>query len=131
MTRPDNKKLRNFGITLGVAGGIVLGVILPFVWGIRTGALPWVIGGVILGIAVLLPSCLRFVYEPWMKFAHYLGIINTSILLFIIFVLFVIPVAIVFKLRSSDPMNRKFDPEAASYRVASEQPDLDNLDRPF
>ena len=66
-----------------------------------------------------------------MKFGAVLGWINTRIILGLTFVVFFIPVALVFHLFGKDPMRRKLEPGADSYLIKSEHLPRVRMEKPF
>ena len=127
----DNKELRQFGLVF--ASGIVLifGLLLPWLFEHAWPTGPWIAGGILVITALLLPQLLRPVFWLWMKFGHVLGWLNTRIILGITFLLLFIPVALVFHLLGKDPMRRRMDPSAKSYRIKSEQLPRERMEKPF
>ena len=121
MERQDvnNATLRQFGL---MVGGIFLFIGLwPLVWRHEAVRLWAVVPGTLLIAAgAVIPSLLREIYEGWMFLGHILGWINTRIILGIVFYGIVTPMGIVMKMMRRDPMRRKFDPEATTYRVVRE-----------
>ena len=81
--------------------------------------------------ALVVPMSLRPVYYWWMRFALLLSRITTPIILGIVFYLVFLPVALVMKLIGRDPMARRFDEGATSYRVPSHKAPRDQLEKPF
>lgn len=76
------------------------------------------LGGTGLGLLVLaytVPALLDPVEKAWMKFAHVLGTVMTTLILTVLFVLIVTPQGVVMRLFGSDPLKRKLDPDAESY----------------
>jgi hypothetical protein len=53
-----------------------------------------------------------------MALGHALGWVNTRILLTVVFYLLFTPVAWLMHLLKNDPLNRRYDAAASSYRVA-------------
>jgi len=109
------KQLRSFGL---LVGGIfaVIGL-WPAVFhqeDIRLWAL--VLAGVLAIPALALPKSLRPIYRVWMAVGHILGWINTRILLGVIFFGIVTPMGLVMRLAGKDPMRRKFENAADTYR---------------
>ena len=127
----DNKELRQFGLVF--ASGIVLifGLLLPWLFEHAWPTWPWITAGILVITALLLPQLLRPVFWLWMKFGHVLGWLNTRIILGITFLLLFIPVALVFHLLGKDPMRRRMDPSAKSYRIKSEQLPRERMEKPF
>jgi len=66
----------------------------------------------VLGIA--LPRALAPVEWVWMKFAHYLGIVMTFVLVTLTFFLVITPVGLFIRL-GKDSLGLKFDRRAATY----------------
>lgn len=126
------RELRNFGF---IFGGLVIGLfglLIPFL----VGALfqkpwPWYLGGGVLVLALLWPPTLKPLYLAWMKFGDIAGWINTRIILFVLFYLLVMPFGLVMKIFGVDPMRRKLDPNAASYRVSSLDAAKNNMEKPY
>ena len=61
------------------------------------------------------------VHRVWMIIGHLLGWINTRIILGILFYLIVTPVGMVLRFRGKDPMQRRFDPRATTYRLPRQE----------
>ncbi|MEZ5541451.1 MAG: SxtJ family membrane protein [Pseudomonadota bacterium] len=133
----DSRTLREFGLVF--AGGLIVcfGLLIPWLldrpWVWQTGGArwPWVAAAVFAGVGIVQPRLLKPVYLFWMKLGHVLGWINTRIILGIIFFLVFMPVALLFRLTGRDPMERRLDPAAASYRQPSEQLPPDRMEKPF
>ena len=112
----DKKQLRSFGL---IVGGIfaVIGL-WPAVFradGPRLWALALAV--VLVVPALVLPRSLTHVHRAWMAAGEVLGWINTRIILSVIFYGLVTPMGIVMRRFGHDPMRRRFEPEAATYRV--------------
>lgn len=52
---------------------------------------------------------LKAIYRAWMKFAHALGLVNTRIILSIVYFLIFTPLALIFRLIGKDAMERRFE----------------------
>ena len=117
MTRKtDAAQLRKFGL---LVGGIFCAIGLwPAV--IRGAGPRWwalVVGVLLLVPALLAPRVLAPVYRIWMTVGEALGWINTRILLGVVFYGLITPMGLVRRFWSEDPMRRRHDPDAQSYRV--------------
>ena len=117
MTRnTDAAQLRKFGL---LVGGIFCAI--GFWPAVLRGAGPrwWaLVAGVLLLVpALLAPRALTPVYRIWMTVGEALGWINTRILLGVVFYGLITPMGLIRRLRSEDPMRRRHDPAAQSYRV--------------
>ena len=113
----DKKQLRSFGL---LVGGIFLLIgIGPLITGKELR--PWavVLGAALLVLGLLLPQSLSAVHRVWMKIGHVLGWINTRIILSIVFYGLFAPIGFFMRLRGRDPMRRRYDSSAESYRVPS------------
>jgi len=128
----DNKGLRKFGLTTGAIIVVLFVAFFPWVFdapGMPTW--PWVVAGLLWVPALLMPSALRPVYTTWMKIGHGLGWVNTRIILGVLFYVIVLPMGLVMRLLGKDPMARKRDKSATSYRIKSVSEPRDRLEKPF
>jgi hypothetical protein len=112
----SRKQLRSFGLILG-AGFLVIGLWPlvfrhqdPRVWAITISLTSAVAG-------LLAPAVLRYPYLIWMMLGELLGWINSRIILGVLYYLIVTPMRLVLTIGGNDPMNRKFEPKAETYRV--------------
>lgn len=69
----------------------------------------------ILLIALLSYPLAALVSKGWMKFAEGLGFINSKIILSVIFFLFLVPIALIYRLFNTDKLQLKKKPSAKSY----------------
>ncbi|QLH39620.1 MAG: sxtJ [Defluviicoccus sp.] len=127
----DRRGLRNFGLQLGGLIAGVFGLLLPLLWGLRIPLWPWVLGGVIVAWALVLPRGLRLVHRYWMKLALLLQRFVSPIILAAIFYLVFLPAGAIMRVFGSDPMARRWDKAASSYRIASVPAPPEHMKRPF
>jgi hypothetical protein len=66
-----------------------------------------------------------------MKIGHVLGWINTRIILGVVFFIIFAPVALFMRLFGKDPMHRRLDATAETYRINSEKLPRERMERPF
>lgn len=111
------KQLRDFALITGGLIAAIFGLLLPWIWDYSWPVWPWLIGGVLAVWGLIAPATLAPVYRYWMKFAMVLGWINTRILLGFVFYAMITPIGLFVRLFRRDPMARKFEPGAASYRL--------------
>jgi hypothetical protein len=111
----DNKQLRSFGFLVG--GVFAVMGLWPMLLG--RGVRLWAIipAVILIGLGILLPMSLRPIHKVWMRIGHVLGWINTRIILTVAFYGIFAPMGFFMRLRGRDPMRRKFEPEADSYRI--------------
>ncbi|NND69354.1 MAG: sxtJ [Halioglobus sp.] len=124
------RELRNFGLVTAVMLVLFFDILIPWIWGIALPVWPLIAASVLVLMALLVPKALGPVYIVWMKFANVLGWVNTRIILGLIFYVIFMPVGLVVR-ALSDPMRRKSDDGANSYREESRQPKIENMERPY
>jgi hypothetical protein len=111
------KQFRSFGF---VVGGIFMLMSLwptllrgedPRLWAL-------ILAGLLLIPASLLPGSLKPAYHGWMAVGQVLGWINTRIILGLIFYGLFTPIGVIRRfILGKDPMRRRFEPTAQTYRV--------------
>ena len=127
----DSRGLRKFGFTTGLIIVVLFGLLLPWLFSFSFPVWPWLLAGCLWITALIYPMALNPVYKGWMKFGNYAGWINSRIILIILFYLIVFPMGLIMKILGKDPMMRKFDKSASSYRVLSSTRPESSLDKPF
>ena len=103
----SKKQLREFGLLIGFGFPILLGWLLPSLFGheFRAWTL-WVgIPGLILGL--IAPRILHYPYKVWMALGHALGWINSHIILGLVFIFVLQPIAFTMRLTGYDPLRRR------------------------
>ena len=101
------KQLREFGLLIGFVFPILIGWLLPSLFGheFRAWTL-WVgIPGLILGLTA--PRLLRYPYKGWMALGHALGWVNSHIILGLVFIIVAQPIAHILRLSGYDPLRRR------------------------
>ena len=121
----SKKILRNFGILIGFAFPLIIGLILPTLVGhsFRSWTLWISFPSFILAIAR--PRLLHYPYIAWMKLGYILGWINSRIILGLVFLVVLQPIALVMRSFGYDPLRLKFNNFVKSYR---EVPNKSNID---
>ncbi len=110
----DRAGYRKFGFIMAIFIALLFGLFFPFVFSYDIPSWPWLVSGFFIIWALLIPMTLVVVYRPWMKIGHFIGVINTKIVLTIVFYLLFTPIALLFKLLGKDPMNRKLSSDSIS-----------------
>ena len=133
MTIPalDNKGLRNFGLTTGAIVVALFAFFFPWVFDANMPLWPWILAGALWVPALLMPGVLQPVYTRWMKIGHAIGWVNTRIILGLLFYVMVLPMGLILRLFGKDPMARKQDASASSYRIKSVREPRERLEKPF
>lgn len=83
---------------------------------------------------LLIPGALRRIYIGWMAMALVLGLIVTTVLLTLFFLLVVTPIGWVARLSGKDFLQRRLDPARASYwieRSSAEPEKITDYERQF
>ena len=111
-----NKQLRSFGFI--VAAGLTITGVWPLVfrgqpprwWALATAI-------VLCAAALIFPPVLKPFFRVWMAIGEALGWVNTRIILTVVYYLLIVPTGLVFRMKGNDPMHRKFDRNAKTYRI--------------
>lgn len=125
------KELRSFGFIFAAGLVLIFGLFIPWLADRAWPQWPWIAAGVFVLLALVFPPALKPLNKLWLKIGHVLGWVNTRIILGLVFFVLFVPVHLLFVLFRNDPMARKLDASAPSYRVISEQAPTKQLERPF
>lgn len=110
--------LRQFGVGLAC---LLAAVALWQLFSAQLSPWPWALAAVVaLLLAGLAPSWLRPLARGWMFIAHWLGFVNTRLLLAMVFFLIITPVAFLFRLMGRDALSLKHK-RARSYWQTQEK----------
>ncbi|OEU48225.1 MAG: hypothetical protein BA861_09650 [Desulfobacterales bacterium S3730MH5] len=116
----SEKDIRKFGVTALVFFGCLCGA------GIWTDKVvpTYLFGSLsILGLGfILMPGPLKFVYAAWLKIAHFVGKIITTLMLTLAYYLVITPAAFIKRLFGGFPLPVKPDKKVSSYWVARTEP---------
>lgn len=127
----DAKGLRHFGLTTGGIVAGLFGLLLPWLLERGLPVWPWIAGGLLAVWGLVAPRSLRPLYRGWMRFGLLAGRVVTPVILAAMFFLVVVPVGVVRRLAGRDPVPKRPDSSAETYRVASSKRSPDHLKRPF
>ena len=103
----SKKQLREFGLLIGFGFPILIGWLLPSIFGheFRVWTL-WVgISGLIFGFTA--PRLLYYPYKGWMALGHSLGWVNSHIILGLVYIVVLQPIAFIMRLTGYDPLRRR------------------------
>lgn len=115
----DSRSLRSFGFLVGGVFLLIgtwpfaLRAEAPRVWAIVAGA-------ILVAPALVYPRALAPIHRGWMKIGRLLGWINTRIVLSVIYYLILTPIGLVLRWLGQDPLRRRFDRQAETYRLPRE-----------
>jgi hypothetical protein len=127
----DKKGLRKFGLVTGAIVAVLFGLLLPWLFERGLPLWPWYIAGTLWALALVIPVALGPVYHVWMRFGMVLGWINTRIILGLVFYIIFTPISLLFMIFRKDPMHRRKEPNAASYRVTTKNNSREHMERPY
>ena len=129
---PTSKDLRKFGALMAVMIGLIFGLFFPWILGRPWPRWPWITGAVFLVPAAVFPAALGPVHRVWMWVGEKLGWINSRIILGFVFFIIFVPAGWIMRLFGKDPMARKLDRNAESYKIPrAEITPLGDMEKPF
>ena len=105
----SKKQLSEFGLLIGFGFPILIGWLLPLIFGheFRAWTL-WVgVPGLILGLTA--PRLLFYTYKGWMALGYTLGRINSHIILGVVFIAVLLPISCIMRLTGYDPLRRRWN----------------------
>ena len=120
----SKKQLREFGLLIGFGFPILIGWLIPSLFGhqFRTWTL-WIgVPGLLIGLSA--PRLLHYPYKGWMLLGHVLGLINSHIILGLVFILVLQPIAYIMRLTGYDPLRTKRK-EEKTYRENRKDHNID------
>lgn len=123
--------LRGFGLLLGGMVAGLFGLLFPWLLDRPWPLWPWAVFATLAVWALAIPRSLRPIYRVWMRFGLLLSRITTPVILGLVYFVIVTPMAALLHLRRNDPMARRFDPGARSYRIPSRKAPIKHLEKPF
>lgn len=129
MRTPD--PYRRFGLITGTIVATLFGLLFPWLFGRAFPLWPWIVMGILWVWALVMPKSLRPVYRVWMTIGHALGWVNSRIILGLMFYVMILPIGLIMRLLGRDPMFRRFDKKALTYRISSKNQLKDHVERPF
>ena len=125
----SKKQLREFGFLIGLGFPIIIGWILPGIFGHLFRSWTLWLGVPFLFMGILKPDLLLYPYKGWMQLGNVLGWINSRIILGLIFILVLLPIALIMRVFDYDPLRKKKN-NLNSYRETNQNHKV-NLTRIF
>ncbi len=116
----NSSALRRFTF---VAAGILIGlfgIAVPWIFRYSFPSWPWIVSAGLAFWGVFNPSSLSPAYRAWMEIAAVLGKVNTIALLSAIYVIVIVPAGTLMRWCGYDPLQRKLQAHAGSYRKPAE-----------
>lgn len=112
----DSREARRFGIVLSIVL-LVVGVVIPTIK--KSPIHLWAVyaSGTVFTLSVFVTKAFVPIFKAWMKVAHLISKIISSIILGLFFYLIISPVGIVMKCFGRDPLSRKWKKDDNSYWI--------------
>ena len=101
------QELRKFGLTVGTIFPLLLGLIIPLIRGHSFAEWTLFIGIPLFITGLFKPNFLLFPYKFWISLGHYLGWINSRLILGLVFIFVVQPISIFMDFFGYDPLRKK------------------------
>ena len=111
----SKKKLREFGLVIGLGFPIFVGLIIPIITGHGFRFWSLLVGCPLLILGILKPGFLFYPYRVWMKSGNVLGWINSRLILGLVYLIILLPIALLMKIIGYDPLRIKKN-KVKSYR---------------
>ena len=121
--KSGTRELRQFGLTMGCAAGL-LG--MWFLWRGTTWSTFVLSGaGIFFFCAFVFPLILKPLHKVWMTLALLMGLVVTGLIMVVLFYFVVTPIGLAARLCGKDFLQRKFDSTAESYWIPRERGEVD------
>ncbi|HSB95195.1 MAG TPA: SxtJ family membrane protein [Spongiibacteraceae bacterium] len=127
----NNKELRKFGFLFAFILVALFEGLLPWLKNKPLPLWPLYVAVPIALLAALWPAALRPLYTGWMKFGAIAGAINTRIIMGVVFFALLTPIAWIMRGLGRDPLARRFERAAHSYRVTSAVQEKEHMEKPY
>jgi hypothetical protein len=115
--------------------GLALAAVIAILWFLFRPDLPltWLAGSVatVLLLALAVPQTMRPVHWLLSRIGHAISKVTTPILLALLYFVIMAPLGLVMRVFGHDPMRRKPDPAAESYRQPATPIAPDDFEKPF
>ena len=127
----DHAGLRRFGISIGLALPLIFMVLLPWLFDYRIPLWPVLIPLWLLPLAAVAPGLLYYPYRLWMAVFGVLGILNTYLILSLVFVFLITPMGLVLRLLGKLQYQKRKSFSDHSNWQQSSAPEPKNLEETF
>lgn len=128
--QPNRQQLRHFGLLLGALLPLIFSVIMPVLHRHPAPLWPAIIGMALALTGLLAPQMLHLPYKGWMALGHVLGVVNSHLILGLVYVVVMQPIALVMRCLGHDPLRKRWDTKRSSYREETKGRRT-NLKQPF
>ena len=119
------KTLQEFGVIFGLGLPLIIGWLIPFLFGHSPRAWTLFFGIPTLILSIICPRALQLPYKIWIKIGIILGWINSKIILGIVFFVILIPISLIMKTFKYDPLKKNLLKNQISYREITKNNKID------
>lgn len=120
-------KLRQFGLFVGG----ILAIVGLFMYSGEASPVWLFIGIALIILGIAAPIVLRYPYYVWMVLAAVLGLIVAPVILAMLFYFVLTPIGLLQRLFGTDPLARRYEPDAASYWKKKSPMRVGHMRNPF
>lgn len=113
--KPIRQHVKEFGALFGLIALLFIGYAMYKSLALYLVAIGAVAAVFFIGSGYLFPAVLHPAWKAWMGMAHYMGIVMTTLILSIAWIIVVIPVAVLLKVVKKKVMDLTYDPAIESY----------------
>ena len=113
---PTKKELREFGVVIGFLFPLIIGFLIPKIIGHSFKSWTLLLGIPLFSFGFIAPNILFFPYKIWMRIGANLAIINSNLVLTLVFILIMQPTSLLMKLFKYDPLKLKKKKKLNSYK---------------
>jgi len=124
-----NSELRSFGLLVGAAF-LAIGL-WPLLKQADVRSWAIIVATILILPALLRPAWLKFPHAAWLKIGAALGWFNTRLILGILYIVAIVPIALILRITGKTPLQLKFDKNAESYREKPDSDDDQDLSQQF
>lgn len=111
---PTRRDLLAFGLIF-LAGTGVVGAVNRFYLAKPDAALGFWIAGALVFLLSQVPKLGRLLYIAWMGLGLTIGLVTSPVIMFVVYLIAIVPLGLVFKVIRRDTMRRELAPKATSY----------------
>ena len=129
--RLTRAQLRQFALLAAALLSLAAGWLIPWIRERPTPYWPWAVGATLTLLGLAWPAAVRPIYTAWMLIARGLNSVVMPLLIGVAYYLVLTPFALALRLGGFDPLARRFDAGATSYRIASRRAPAAKMERPF
>jgi hypothetical protein len=124
------RQLRSFGLIVG-SGFFLIAISPVALRGERPRICALVVALLLCVAALTVPLALRPLHRVWMTIGTGLGWLNTRILLTVLYYVIIVPIGVIMRVAGKDPLGRKFQRQAATYRTAHDKRPAIHMQRQY